>query len=182
MSFTTLAADTQNALASLAKAVSVVHPLSTYTLTFNSGALTPQREPVELFEEIATWEAAEPGRYIYYIETDNDTTALTQLSQAFRAAREKNLSNRKYSRPSGPSQVLYVGGSSSLATRFRQHLGFGNKSVYAMQLAYWANVVDVPMRFIVARYAPTLSVEVHGALEDQLWSQLRPMMGRQGRK
>ena len=51
-----------------------------------------------------------------------------------------------------------------------------------MQLAYWANVCDVQVRFTVARYAPSVSDEVLGALEDQLWPQLKPMMGRQGRK
>jgi hypothetical protein len=97
-------------------------------------------------------------------------------------AREGGRANRKYARLFGPNCVLYVGGSSSLRTRFRQHLGYGNKAVYAMQLAHWASVIDIPVRFTVARYALTVSVEVLGALEDQLWTQLRPMMGRQGRK
>lgn len=182
MPFTTLATGAQASLNSLALAVSTVHPTSTQTFSFNTGVLVPGQEPVALVQQVATWAAAEAGRFVYYFETDDEPTALTKLHAAVKDARERSVGDRKCARLFGPSRVLYVGGSSSLRTRFREHLGYGHKSVYAMQLAYWASAANVPVRFTAARYAPTVSDEVLGALEDQLWSQLQPMMGRQGRK
>jgi len=182
MPFTTLAGHTQASLNLLADAVSTVHPTDTQTFDFSTGILLPGQEPVALVQQVADWAAAAAGRYVYYFETDADPVALAALHAVAKDAREGARADRKYARLFGPNCVLYVGGSSSLRTRFREHLGYGNKAVFAMQLAHWASVIDVPVRFTAARYALTASVEILGALEDQLWTQLRPMMGRQGRK
>lgn len=181
MPFDLLPKNTHAALTALAATVSSVRPNSTQTFHFQTGALVPDREPAALVQEVAEW-AAGDGRFVYYFEADADEASLAALHRAVAAARAAKYEARKYARLFAPSRVLYVGGSASLPSRFRQHLGYGNKSVYAMQLAYWANVCDVPVRFTAARYAPSIANEVLGALEDQLWSQLKPMMGRQGRK
>lgn len=181
MPFNLLPENTHAALTALAAAVSTVRPSSTQTFAFKTGALVSGQEPVALVKEVADW-AAGDGRFVYYFEADADESSLAELHRAITAARDAKHEARKYARLFEPNRVWYVGGSASLGTRFRQHLGYGNKAVYAMQLAYWANVRDVPVRFTAARYAPTVSNEALGALEDQLWSQLKPMMGRQGRK
>lgn len=182
MHFDSLAANTEAALNTLSEAAGGVHPAETRTFAFRTGALVPGQAPVALVQEVGDWTGAAPGRYVYYFETDADEPALAALHCAVSDARENKRADRKYARLFGPNKILYVGSSSSLPTRFRQHLGYGNKAVFAMQLAYWANCCDVLVRFSAARYAPTVDAEVIGALEDQLWSQLRPMMGRQGRK
>ena len=181
MPFDLLPENTRAALTALAASVSSVRPISTRTFTFRTGALAPDQELVALVKEVAKW-AAGDGRFVYYFEADADEASLAALHRAIAEAREAKHEARKYARLFAPSRVLYVGGSASLPLRFRQHLGYGNKAVYAMQLAYWANVCDVPVRFTAARFAPSVANEVLGALEDQLWSQLKPMMGRQGRK
>lgn len=181
MPFNSLPENTRAALTALATAVSTVRPTATQTFAFRTGALVPGQEPAALVKEVADW-AAGDGRFVYYFEADADETSMAQLHRAIAAARETKHEARKYARLFAPNRVLYVGGSASLRSRFREHLGYGNKAVFAMQLAYWANVCDVPVRFTAARYSTSISNEVLGALEDQLWSQLRPMMGRQGRK
>lgn len=180
MPFDLLHEKTHAALATLAATVSTVRPSTIRTFAFRTGDLVPGREPVALVTEVADW--AGDGRFVYYFEADADGTSLAELHRAITAARGAKHEARKYARLFEPNYVWYVGSSASLGTRFRQHLGYGNKAVYAMQLAYWANVRDVPVRFTAARYAPTVGNDALGALEDQLWSQLKPMMGRQGRK
>lgn len=181
MPFGLLPRNTHAALTALAVSVSAVRPSATRSFEFRTGALVPDQEPVALVNEVAEW-AAGDGRFVYYFEADADEASLAALHKAITEARVAKRAARRYARLFTPNRVLYVGGSASLRSRFREHLGYGNKAVFAMQLAYWANVCDVPVRFTAARYSPSVSNEVLGALEDQLWSQLKPMMGRQGRK
>jgi hypothetical protein len=182
MPFATLGAGAKTSLGALALAVSTTYSTPTRTVSFTTGTLLPGSELVALVQQVATWVAAEAGRYVYYFETDDDPTALTALHAAVKDARERTLGDRKYARLFVPNRVLYAGGSSSLGSRFRGHLNCGHKAVYAMHLAYWASALDIPVRFVAARYAPTVSDEVLGTLEDQLWSELQPMMGWKGRK
>jgi hypothetical protein len=182
MPFSTLAASAQTSLNALAKAVGGVQPTATRVFDLTTGPLLSGQEPVLLVQQVATWAAAEAGRFVYYFEADCEPATLATLHAAAKEARDSRRAERKYARLFEPNRVLYVGGSASLRTRFREHLGYGHPAVYAMQLAYWGHVVDVPVRFTAARYAPTVSDEVLGALEDHLWLHFRPMMGRQGRK
>lgn len=181
MPFENLAADTQRALTKLAAAVSTVQPIATKTFAFRTGDLVLRQEPVELVRRVGDW-AGSKGRFVYFVETDAVDGAIEALYLAVSHARETNSDGRKYARLQKPNHVLYVGSSQGLKMRFREHLGYASKSVFALQLAHWANVHDAPVRFTAARYAQTVSDEILGALEDQLWSQLKPMLGRQGRK
>jgi hypothetical protein len=76
---------------------------------------------------------------------------------------------------------FYVGSSRSLATRFRDHLGFGAKGTYALQLVHWAPPLSLQLEFVCARYAEDTPPEVIAVLEDTLWEARRPMFGRKGR-
>lgn len=180
MPLTTLSEKTHASLSKLANDVRIAEPSEVRLFTFRTAELHPDREPVSLVDEVGKW-AQQGGRFVYYFEIDADIAALERLHSAVSIARGEKRGDRKYARLFAPSRILYVGGSSKLRTRLREHLGYGHKAVYAMQLAHWATICDVQVRFTAARYATDSAREVLGALEDELWTQLSPMLGRQGR-
>ncbi len=73
-------------------------------------------------KEVAEW-AAGDGRFVYYFETDADEVSLAALHKAVTEARSVKHAARKYARLFAPNRVLHVGGSASLRSRFREHLG-----------------------------------------------------------
>lgn len=78
------------------------------------------------------------------------------------------------------SHVLYVGRSSDLRKRTVEHLGFGSPKTYALNLAHWAGVLDLPILFEFAIYDPCVASETLGHMEDTLWDKSQPMFGRRG--
>lgn len=181
MPFASLDVNAHRALNALAIAVNGVRPVETRSLRFRTGELDPQREPTQLLSSVATW--ALPGnQFIYYFRVEASQTELLDLYRGAEQARAAKAAGRAYARLFDANQVFYVGSSRNLRSRLRQHLGYGPKAVYAMQLAHWARTCDVLVEFVAARYADDTPTDVVGALEDQLWSQFKPMMGRQGRK
>lgn len=180
MPFTKLAANTHAALSSLAAAAKTVHPTDTKTFTFRTGSLLPGQRPPEV-KDVCDW-AGRKGAFVYLFRTEADAASLEALHKAFASAKQSRLENRAFARLFDPCKVLYVGSSQDLNSRFKQHLGYRDKGTSSMQLACWASCVDVEVEFIAARYPSTVSPAVLGALEDQLWSELKPMFGRQGRR
>lgn len=180
MPLTTLAKTAHASLSKLAHDVRAAEPSEVRTFTFRTIELHPDREPLPLVDAVGKW-AQGDGRFVYYFELEGEGAALERLHSAVALARGEKRGDRKYARLFAPSRILYVGGSSKLRTRFREHLGYGHRSVYAMQLAHWATICDVQLRFTAARYPAEYGNDVLGALEDQLWMQLSPMLGRQGR-
>ena len=170
------------ALRALAEQVDTARPLATQQFRFRTGELDPQTAPSSLFAEVEAWSKANPGRYVYVFESEATSPQQAQLHAAMRAARSEKRGERSYSRLLKPSPVFYVGSSSSLRTRVREHLGFGQRATFAMQLAHWAQVVDVTVTLSVAVYPSDTADEVLGALEDHLWTLRQPMLGRQGRR
>lgn len=180
MPFTGLADATRTGLQALADSVTDVHPDDVKTFKFRTGTLLPGAELPEFVKELDGW--ASGFQHIYVFRTSASTSQAKSMHAAFEAAKKGKRGARAYARLSDASAVLYVGGSKSLKTRVVQHLGYGTKSVYALQLAYWAAPANVEVELLVARYSPKIHDDVLGALEDALWTQLRPMFGRKGRK
>ncbi|MBU2522008.1 MAG: hypothetical protein KKD50_07250 [Proteobacteria bacterium] len=58
----------------------------------------------------------------------------------YKNAKESKKSERAYARLNRKSRCLYVGSSKGLIPRIKQHLGFGPKGTYAMQLCYWCEI------------------------------------------
>ena len=79
------------------------------------------------------------------------------------------------------SNYLYVGRSKKLRSRLKQHLGAGNKGVYAIHMSRW-----------IAGISASINIHYYGfdgkdnliiqAIEDALWEQFQPMFGRKGEK
>lgn len=77
------------------------------------------------------------------------------------------------------THTLYVGRSKSLRTRLEQHLGSGATGVYSLHLQRWAVTLDVSVQITYLRFDGTDDLLVQ-AIEDGIWSLLRPAFGRQG--
>ncbi|EJG0735622.1 hypothetical protein C4G28_RS22580 [Vibrio parahaemolyticus] len=79
------------------------------------------------------------------------------------------------------SQYLYVGRSHKLRSRIRQHLGSGHKGTYALHMMRWANKIEenIELQYFKLEGVENLVVQ---AVEDALWSELRPAFGRKGDK
>ena len=67
--------------------------------------------------------------------------------------------------------------------RFKEHIGYGAKSTYALHLSHWAQ--DFPYLELTCHYAQYQEGTAQNllqALEDALWEKKTPMFGRKGSK
>lgn len=78
------------------------------------------------------------------------------------------------------TKVLYVGSTGSgFHGRVKQHLGFGPKGTYALQLVHWAKNLDLQLTL----YWMELHTESHDFrydIEDALAEQMKPLVGKRG--
>lgn len=95
----------------------------------------------------------------------------------------KGISDRSYARFNNPgdSNVIYVGSSASLRDRVKQHLGFGPKSTYALQLGDWlkGHEVTCTLEYFAVSTQEQRTLE---DIEDGYWQLLRPLFGKKGGK
>lgn len=75
--------------------------------------------------------------------------------------------------------ALYVGRSKHLRARIAQHLDGKNGGTYAMHLGHWAKELDfeLTLSFITLTGRSDTLVQ---AVEDGLWTALRPALGKRG--
>ena len=171
---------TSLAIMSLQTALDALHACprpQTRVCTIPPEALTP--DGAQGFIEANLAELAANHPTLYRISLTGDLN-LERVLQAFDTGRE-NSPDRSYARRHGPrSSVLYVGRSSAIKKRIKEHLGFGSRQTYALNLASWARPLDVPLLLECATYDPGVSPSTLSHLEDALWSSSMPMFGRQG--
>ena len=121
-------------------------------------------------EDIADLEGMKQA--IYVIEEvggDNESTFL-QFS------RYKETKERKCAKLNAPSQVMYVGSSTTgVKKRIEQHLGDGHEGTYALHLKYW---FSGKQRITIKQY--DVSKDVLQIIEDDLSDKLKPAFGKQG--
>lgn len=118
------------------------------------------------------------ARYIYAFRVAEEDSAA--LHAAFVAAKQARTGGRAYCRVNGTSPLLYVGSSANLYSRMKDHLGFGNKSTYAMHLSHWLPARDGDISLQIWQFSETTPSAVIQAIEDGLWALGQPMLGRQG--
>lgn len=146
-------------------------------LTIHPQALTPAGAKNFLDVELAKLPAKSPTLYRIGVPADLNPELVLQ---AFDAGKTKSA-ERSFSRRHGPrSRFLYVGRSSSIRKRIYEHLGFGARGTYALNLACWAQSLGVPLDLECASYGEGISPLALPHLEDALWTSSMPMFGRQG--
>jgi len=120
-------------------------------------------------------------KYIYTFSLP-DNFATDNVYNRYKDAKENKKSERAYARLNTKSSCLYVGSSKGLISRIKQHLGFGPKGTYAMQLCYWCETLNLDITLNIYAFANRVSIKAFQAFEDGAWNLLRPMFGRQGKK
>lgn len=178
--FSPLPTQAQAALASISAAVDGVLPASVRSWPIDVAELSVEAAGSALVKDISDWAGASQ-RCLYYFECRSTDVDLAAVERAFVKAKARKTDQRAYPRLNGEGTCFYVGSSRSVAKRVRDHLGYGAKGTYALQLVHWAPE-SLQLDFVCARYADDTPFEVVQALEDTLWETKRPMFGRQGRK
>ena len=179
MPFEGLSNRTCQALQDLMAEVRELAPVQTRCWEFEVAPYQEHGVHPGIVGDVTDW--ANEGYSLYYLELIGQPN-LDAVAQAFAMAKAQGVDERSFSRLNNPSNTLYVGGSGSIATRLRQHLGYGARRTYSLHLAHWAPPLQLSFRLCCAEYAQDENVDVFQALEDQLWDELAPMFGRKGRR
>jgi len=91
-------------------------------------------------------------------------------------SRYKEKKERKCAKLNAPSEVMYVGSSTTgVKKRIEQHMGQGHKDTYALHLSYW---FEGTYKVTVRQY--DVSDEVLQIIEDDLSDRLKPAFGKKG--
>jgi hypothetical protein len=163
-------------LEDLSRRVQGVAPNSTRAFQIESALLLPNTPPSAFLRDIDVW-VKRKRPYLYYLQIIGSSN-LSSMEKAFTV--EKSKSDRAYARFNSQSKVLYVGSSSDIGKRIREHLGYGAKATYALQLAHWCRNLNLSLEFVLAEYSTTTDSDLLQTLEDTLWDNLHPMFGRKG--
>lgn len=179
--------DIQEALR-IAKALTFPEPIS---LSFVSSQLTTA-EVENIAAALPTGHKKEDkeAEYIYvFALAENNRVPVEDLLAAFESARgfqdsdeyvgKKNLC--KSNMPSGDPWALYVGRSYKPRDRLKQHLSDSNSGTFAIHFASWASQLDIAVDFHLYRFSG-LGNRVVQVLEDGLWDNLKPLLGKRGEK
>ena len=134
---------------------------------------------LNFLSKLSRWEKEQKSIYIYYFSLQKNSD-LEKVQQKISYAKKKKIAQRAYPRINDPSRYLYVGSSRNIAKRIREHLGFGYRTTYAMNLAFWCKDLDLEIDIVCMRYNPQIEKEIIQAFEDGLWDYLKPLLGRQG--
>lgn len=177
--FAALPTQTQSRLTRLSAAVAGVQPDSIRSWQVDIATLSEEGEVSSLVREVSEWAGAGVP-CLYYLDCRSAGVDLAEVESAFSTGRAEQ--DRAYPRLNAPGTCFYVGSSRSLATRLKEHLGYGARGTYALQLTHWATALPLQLDFVCARYAKDTSAVVVQALEDTLWEARQPMFGRRGAK
>lgn len=179
--FTNLPRQTQTELMRLAQLVTDVKPVDVASWELDAAMLHDTSLIAATINKVASWAGLCKG-CLYYFHCDGASVNLAEVEKVFLQAKAITDNPRAYPRYNRQAICLYVGSSQTVAKRFREHLGYGARKTYALQLAHWAPALPLKLTFVCAKYPDNTPSEVIQALEDTLWQKFGPMFGRQGRK
>lgn len=115
--------------------------------------------------------------YIFYI---NSLFTHSDLFKEFLDNKKKNDLSFCAASTERTTNTLYVGQSSSILSRVKEHLGHGAQRTYSMQLAHWARPLNLDLTITCARYPGDTDAQALQDLEDTLWDTLLPLLGKRG--
>ena len=164
----------------LAEEVQRVVPIEGKTFRILTSQLNPDIKPSKLLGQVST-RMVKSHPYLYYFRVLNNPD-LAVIERTFKKTKDEKKNNRAYPRFNGQSKLIYVGCSWGMFSRFKDHLGYGAKGTYALQFAHWAQELNLELEFVYAEYPQATPSKVLQALEDMLWDNLKPMLGRRGQR
>ena len=133
-----------------------------------------------VLKEVEAWEG-KGNSFVYAFRVKGREHDLADLAENFKTAKNAKRGGKSYSQLNPLSNCLYVGSSQGLTGRIKDHLGVGQKRS-SMHLNQWALRPGLTLVLECARYAGGLPKDVLEALEDSLWLEERPMLGKLGGK
>jgi hypothetical protein len=172
---------TAQSLRDTASQVLELAPTAAKSFHFNTSQLTLDTIPISFLSQVSTWATDNGQRYIYYFRV-TDASDLDRGYHQYEKAKKDGKGGRAYARLNQQSEYLYVGSSQNVALRTKEHLGYGSRTTYAMQLAYWAHDLAMDVEFRCIGFPERANPKALQALEDGIWEELNPMLGRQGAK
>jgi hypothetical protein len=107
---------------------------------------------------------------------------VSSVYEKYKAAKNGRKASRAYARLNRESYCLYVGSSNDIVPRIRQHLGFGPKGTFAMQLCHWCENTKLDLTLKIYSFANSIEEKAFQSFEDGVWDSLKPMLGRQGKR
>ena len=119
-------------------------------------------------------------KYIYAFYLPDDIP-LDNIYNRYKNAKQSKRSGRAFAKLNGISRCLYVGSSKELISRVKQHLGYGPKGTFAIQLCHWCEM-DFDITLNIYAFGNNISTSAFQTFEDGAWNLLKPMLGRQGKK
>lgn len=130
------------------------------------------------------------AEYIYiFTLAEPSTSLLEDMLSAFEEAREFQDSDeydgkKNLCKPNSiteATRAIYVGRSYKPRDRLKQHLSESDSGTYAIHFATWASELEIDVIFSLYRFAG-LGNRVIQVLEDGLWDNLQPLLGKRGEK
>ncbi len=185
-SFGPIAAAAANRLRALAKDVETVAPDATTSLAFNLVELADPELRNLLWTAARTF--ARPGTPVVYIFRLHNPSIYPTLVEAFGTRPKQKAGSVKaygYSRLNDPGTpgALYVGSSISLGSRISDHIGrTGSDTTFMMRLALWATGVDAEVELRLYRFPSSLDPLALESIEQQLWDEHPPLLGKRSGK
>jgi hypothetical protein len=148
---------------------------------FNTNDLQNSQAIKNLLNDIKTKIDHKKYNYIYVLCLQNIAQTDT-IYHRYKTAKNNKTADRAYARLNTSSPCLYVGSSKGLVPRIKQHMGFGPKGTYAMQLCHWCENLSLDIVLDIYAFDNDVSKKAFQAFEDGVWDSLKPMLGRQGKK
>ena len=133
--------------------------------------------PVKEFKYDSSYDLNSIKKAIYIIEEveGNFDKTFSDFLQ-FKNSEKLKEKGRKCPRSNTPSQVMYVGSSTTgIGKRIEQHLGNGYSGTYALHLNHW---FKGKYEITIKQYE--VENEVLQIIEDDLSDKLKPAFGKQG--
>jgi hypothetical protein len=120
--------------------------------------------------------------YTFFLPSNFHMSSVYDNYEAVKNSRKAGRAYARLNKTNRESYCLYVGSSNDLIPRIRQHLGFGPKGTFSMQLCYWCENANLDVTLKIYAFNNSIDTKAFQAFEDGVWDSLRPMLGRQGRK
>jgi len=120
--------------------------------------------------------------YVYVIRLPQETqTLVPSLWAQLEAARTLADDYCRVNKENANANALYVGRSKKLKSRLAQHLGAEHRGIYAMHLQRWATGNDASISISYLKFEKQENLLVQ-AIEDGIWSSIKPAFGRKGER
>ncbi|MCL2844978.1 MAG: GIY-YIG nuclease family protein [Chitinivibrionia bacterium] len=117
-------------------------------------------------------------KYIYLFFADD----VSGLAKEFNRAKNQEKCEchfAKFNKKNELNHCIYVGSSSDFSKRIAEHLGKASKSTYAIRFSEW---LPEETKITCYYFKVDADQEVLQNLENGIWKQLKPMLGKFGAK